>query len=117
MRSCVVFTFFDSILKDKGEKALAEVCKHLHYGEVDKGREIYSIGDTADRFFVIMRGEVSVQIPYKELEVRGDGEEVVIEGVREAARLRLGEVFGETTLKENAKRAVNTVAVTDCEFF
>jgi CRP-like cAMP-binding protein len=35
----------------------------------------------------------------------------------EAARLQIGDVFGETSTKEKARRAVNTVTLTDCEFF
>lgn len=64
-----------------------------------------------------MAGEVSVQIPERVVTQNDKGEEVVREGVKEVVRLPVGEVFGESTLRDNAKRAVNTFAITNCEFF
>lgn len=82
---------------------------------------MYEIGEPADRFFVVMKGEVSVQAPYTVQpleEDQGDQEVLLAEQeVKEVVRLPVGEVFGETSMRENAKRAMSVQAIRDCEFF
>jgi len=68
MKCCTSFKYFQDILQRKGEKALQEVCKHLYYNQFDSEKTIYSIGDVADKFYVISKGEVAVVVPQKHLE-------------------------------------------------
>ena len=117
MKCCTSFQYFQDILRSKGDKALQEVCKHLYYSEFDSEQTIYSIGDVADKFYVISLGEVAVVVPQKRLEKQPNGEEKLVEVKVEAARLHMGDVFGETSAKEKSRRAVNTLTMTKCELF
>jgi CRP-like cAMP-binding protein len=93
----------------------------LYYSEVPQGKYVYEIGEPADRFFVVMKGEVSVQAPHTVQPPEEDQEdqEVLLaeQEVKEVVRLPVGEVFGETSMRENAKRAMSVQAIRDCEFF
>lgn len=72
-RCCTSFKYFQDIRESKGDKALQEVCKHLYYSEFEPGKTVYSIGDVADKFYVISCGEVAVIVPQKRLEKMENG--------------------------------------------
>jgi hypothetical protein len=51
--------------KDKGELELYEIAKHTQYECHNEGETIFKYGSVGDKFYLILRGEVSCQIPRK----------------------------------------------------
>lgn len=77
------YHFFEDMTEDEVSDFL-RMCKQETY---EDGEKIFSIGDSADHFYLLVSGEVAITI--KESEV---------------ARLEPGEIFGEMALLENIPR-------------
>ena len=73
-------------------RALGEVCSYAHF---PVGKVIFSQGDTAENFYIILKGAVDITIDVKAL--RGSGEEQV-----KATTRRVGDSFGVAALIYNA---------------
>ena len=77
------------------------------------------LGDTGNAFYVVMSGEVSVQIPLqkveeKNLHKRGKTKHTHLE-LQEVSVLTAGAYFGELALLNDAPRTATVVCKTDCD--
>ena len=82
---------------------LAALAEKLHAVRVRSGKAIFHAEDPATALYVIIRGAVKVFIP------SADGREVVL------AVLRTGDVLGEMSLLDNARRSASALALDDTE--
>ncbi len=81
---------------------MEDVCRSFLSERVASGAVILREGELGDRFYVVVRGTVSVRR-------RGAHDQD-----REIARLREGEVFGESALLSERPRNATVVALTPC---
>lgn len=42
---------------------ILQVCQEIKYEYMSQGDYVFKFGDTGDKFYVILKGEVSVRIP------------------------------------------------------
>ena len=90
------YHFFSDMTEDEVSEFL-RMCKQETYKE---GKKIFSEGDSADHFYLLVSGEISIIINEKEV-----------------ARLEPGEVFGEMALLENIPRSATAVSAVHSVLF
>lgn len=84
------YSFFADMLDDEIAEFLA-MCKQISF---QGGQRIFSEGDIADNFFLVLSGEVSISI-----------------GGNEVSILRAGQIFGEMALLEHIPRTATATAL------
>lgn len=89
-----------SLFEDLSRSELADVAKASEDVEVEAGRVLFSEGDAAHEFYVIVDGEVEVS-----------------KGTAKLARLGPGEFFGELALLDHSTRTATVTAATPLRFF
>ncbi len=83
------YSFFADMQDDEIAEFLA-MCKQISF---QNGQKIFSEGDIADNFFLVLSGEVSISI-----------------GGNEVSSLRAGQIFGEMALLEHIPRTATALA-------
>lgn len=51
--------------KDKGETEILEITKHLRHESFVKDETVFDYGSVGDKYYLIIRGEISIMIPSK----------------------------------------------------
>ncbi|MHB9154968.1 MAG: cyclic nucleotide-binding domain-containing protein [Endomicrobiales bacterium] len=87
------------------DSLLAEIARHLKEAEFPRGQEIFRQQGSADAFFIIDTGEVTIS------KVLGPGQEKLL------AVLGPGSVFGEMAFFSDSPRTANARARTDAVLF
>merc|ERR1719217_59650 len=91
-------TFILSLSSNVQEK----VCRHLGLESFGTAERIFDYGDHGDRFYIILEGRVSIEVPRRppgENDPRPTTPDLVV-----AQRLSKGKAFGELALIEDDKR-------------
>ncbi len=83
------YSFFADMQEDEIAEFLT-MCKQISF---QSGQKIFSEGDIADNFFLVLSGEVSISI-----------------GGNEVSILRAGQIFGEMALLEHIPRTATALA-------
>lgn len=97
--------FFDSL---KNYKLILRECSmYLTYEFIPKNRWVFKEGDFGDKFYILVKGEVSVQISVRE-KLKTVLKEVLV--------YKDGSSFGELALTDKKPRAASILAKTDCHF-
>ena len=83
-------------------------CKKLFYEFHEEGRDVITIRDDMDKFYILLEGEVSVLVPFIVIIEQVKGENCHFELVNSEEEIRLlssGENFGEVgVIKELKER-------------
>lgn len=98
--------FFKSLTQDHSEEVHLECCKYMRYELAPESTYLFSIGEEADKFYVIVEGSVEVRIPdpnNSKLEVK-------------LAEIKTGQSFGELALIKNQPRMASIYCTSPCHF-
>ncbi len=90
------YSFFSELEEREVHELLAS-CQGI---TCEKGRVLFNEGDIADRFFLILSGEI-----------------IISKSGREIARMVSGHIFGEMALLEHIPRTATATAAEDTELF
>jgi CRP-like cAMP-binding protein len=87
----------------------------MTYEYFPRETEIFKYGDPPDKFYVILKGEVSVKVPFAaDTRQYRRTSEVLVESVFvEVGRLSDGQAFGELSVIKNKRRAATVDCLTD----
>ena len=80
-------------IEPAGLRALGEICSYACY---PKDKYVFAQGDTAENFYIILKGTVAITVNYGALQGKESGEEV------HAANRSVGDSFGVAALIYNA---------------
>ena len=83
----------------------SECCKHMLHEYFCKNDYVFHAGEKGDKFFIVLKGKVSVLVPTEE------NEETVLKKV---ATLGSGAAFGELALLQEKPRAASIFCEEDC---
>lgn len=97
--------FFESLKNYK--LVLRECCMYLVYELVPKKSFVFKQGEYGDKFYILIKGEVSVQVTVKE-----DTKTVT----KEVLTYKDGASFGELALTDKKPRAASILTKVDCHF-
>ncbi len=78
---------------DMEEKEVGQFLKLCHRENFKAGNEIFKEGDSGNNFYLVVSGEVGIQV-----------------GGKEIARMGQGAVFGEMAMLDDAKRTASAIA-------
>jgi CRP-like cAMP-binding protein len=90
------YSFF-SEMQDEEVTELLGVCNKISF---EDGHRIFSEGDVADRFYLVLSGEIAITI-----------------GGVEVARIRAGQIFGEMALLEHIPRTATATVISRAMLF
>jgi CRP-like cAMP-binding protein len=91
---------FKSLIETNGESAHLICCKYLLYEFCNQGEYLFKIGDQGSRFYIIISGEIGVEVMLKD-EVTGDI------NITEVVQIGKGGSFGELALESSKPRAAS----------
>ena len=101
---------FKRIYEEHGSKTFEAVCHHMTYEHFDKDTYVIRQGTTGNKFYIILRGKVSVEIkqPYP---VQANW--LV---ARTVATLQAGKSFGDLALLRDQPRNASILCLSECDF-
>ena len=97
--------FFDSLKKYK--QILRECSMYLTYEFIPKNRWVFKEGDFGEKFYILVKGEASVQISVRE-RLKTVQKEILV--------YKDGSSFGELALTDKKPRAASVYTKSDCHF-
>lgn len=100
--------FFKSLIEENGNSSHIHCCKYLQYQFGRQGEYIFKYGEKGTKFYIIISGLVSVEIPKKTLK----GDTVFFEAIT----LSSGTSFGELALESSKPRAASIRCKQDTHF-
>ena len=97
--------FFEEMEIKSATDAHKLCCKKLYYEFHEEGRDVITIGDDSDKFYIILEGEASVLVPFTEQVKNENGNFELIDSEEEIRLLSSGEHFGEVGVIKDIKRS------------
>ena len=107
--------FFFDLAKMKDPSTLDQCYRNISLEFCPKSQFVFHFGEKGERFYVILKGEVSVLLP-REVDFPKDDKLGAPENMTEIKRLKMGSSFGELALFSNKPRTASIMAVEDCHF-
>ncbi|EWS72675.1 cyclic nucleotide-binding domain protein (macronuclear) [Tetrahymena thermophila SB210] len=116
-------SFFKNHFGKNHEAMILQCAQFFKYQFCSAEDKVFEQGETGDKFYVILRGKVSIHVDFKRQDTnneqqnqRGGGnDDVLIEKVH-IRDLNEGESFGELALIDKKPRSATVTCITDCHF-
>ncbi|KAL4461406.1 hypothetical protein ABPG73_017683 [Tetrahymena malaccensis] len=116
-------SFFKNHFGKNHEAMILQCAQFFKYQFCKSEEKVFEQGEVGDKFYVILRGKVSIHVDFKRQDTSseqqnqrgGGGEDVLIEKVH-IRDLNEGESFGELALIDKKPRSATVTCLTDCHF-